>query len=193
MARNIGRPTRQKKSDRLLHSGQSKNQIMCDFAVAGLDRLALQMDRKWGVDTLVELVPPEMAVKYGSAMAKLNEALDTNDPTVVQARAEVCMRGLQAMDAQAEAAGAERASEDVWEVEVEGEVYGIMRDGRSWPSLQETRPELKLVTLREAAIAIEFYRKHRVGVMTDEVKKHFPKAEVIGLKEKRSLDEEIPF
>ena len=97
------------------------------------------------------------------------------------------------MDAQAEAAGAERASEDVWEVEVEDTVYGIMRDGRSWPTLQEKRPELKLVTLREAAIAIEFYHRHRVGVMTDEVKKHFPQAEVVKMTEKRSLDEEIPF
>ena len=193
MAKNIGRPTRQKKADRLLHSGQTQRQVMCDFAVAGLDRLAMQMDRKWGVDRLVELVQPEMAVKYGSAMAKLNDALDVNDPAVVQARAEVCMRGLMAMDAQAEAAGAERASEDVWEVEVEDTVYGIMRDGRSWPTLQEKRPELKLVTLREAAIAIEFYHKHRVGVMTDEVRKHFPKAEVVKMTEKRSLDEEIPF
>ena len=89
MAKQVGRPKRQKKADRLLHSGQSQNQVMCDFALAPLDRLAIEMDRKWGIDVLPELVSVEMAQKYGSAMAKLNAAMkeknDLNDQAMQDA------------------------------------------------------------------------------------------------------------
>lgn len=186
-----GRPKRQKKADRLLHSGQSQNQVMCDFALAPLDRLAIEMDRKWGIDVLPELVSVEMAQKYGSAMAKLNAAIDENDPAVVAARAEVCIRGLQAMDKAAEEAGRSRASMEVWEVEVDGVVYGVMEDGRSWQSIKDKRPELKLVTMREVALALEFYGKHALGIMTEEVRKHFEKAEIISIND--SIEDEIPW
>jgi len=68
-----------------------------------------------------------------------------------------------------------------------------MKEGRSWQALQKEMPDLKLWTLREVAVAIQFYAKHGVGKMTEEVKEHFPGAEVIGMKAKGSLDEEIPF
>ena len=66
---------RQKKSDRILHGNQSKDAIMCDYAVAPVDRLVIEMDRKWGTDRLPELVDVKMAQKYGSAVAKMNAAL----------------------------------------------------------------------------------------------------------------------
>lgn len=181
-------PRRQKKADRLLHGNQSKEQIMCDYALAPLDRLAIEMDHKWGIDVLVELVSPETAAKYGSAMAKLNEAINSNVPEDVAARSEICQRGLVAMDKEAEALGRQRASEDVWEIDG----YGIMKDGRSWQAIQDQRPELKLVTLREVAVALQFYAKHGVGVMTEEAKKHFPGAEVIGMSG-GSMEDDIPF
>src|SRR5210317_544613 len=132
MDRKNQKPRRQKKSDRILHSGQTQNQIMTDYAVAPFDRKAEEMDEKWGIDRLVELVSAETAARYGSAMAKFNDAIDAGDPSVTAARAQVCIRGMEAMDAEATAAGAQRASMDVWEVEVAGELYGVMRDARSW-------------------------------------------------------------
>ena len=82
---------------------------------------------------------------------------------------------------------------DVWQVELNGQTIGIMKEGRSWQALQKEMPDLKLWTLREVAVAIQFYAKHGVGKMTEEVKENFPGAEVIGMKAKGSLDEEIPF
>ncbi len=148
------RPVRQKKSDRLLHGDQEPNTIMSDYALAPLDRLALDMDRKWGIDMLPELVSAETAMKYGSAMSKLNSSIRENDPAMVRERAEIAMRGLVAMDQEASALGAQRASTDVWEVDIDGEAYGIMRDGRSWQTVKEQRPDLNLVTLREVAVAL---------------------------------------
>lgn len=187
------RPVRQKKSDRLLHGTHDREAVMCDLALAPLDRLGEEMNWKWGIDVLPELVTPEMAAKYGSAVAKLHEAMDEGKPDVVAARAGICMRGLQAMDAQATEAGAARALMDVWQVELNGQTIGIMKEGRSWQALQKEMPDVKLWTLREVAVAIQFYAEHGVGKMTEEVREHFPGAEVIGMKGKGSLDEEIPF
>ncbi len=59
---------------------------------------------------LPELVSPETSMKYGSAISKLNLALRENDPAMVRERAEICMRGLVAMQSEAESLGAQRAS-----------------------------------------------------------------------------------
>ena len=183
---------RQKKSDRLTQGKQSKEAIMCDLATGPLDRMAGDMDLKWGADVLTELVTPEMAAKYGSAVAKLLEALDEGKPDVVVARVGVCMRGLQAMDAQATKAGAQRSSLDVWQVELNDETIGIMREGRSFQKIKDEMPNVKLYTLREVAIAMDFYNDHAFGIMIEETKKHFPNADVIGVK-KGSIEGDIPF
>ena len=73
MTKRPSKPGRQKLEDRLISpSAASPEGIGCDMALGGLDRMAREMDRKWGVDRLPDLVSPEMAAKYGSAMGKLN-------------------------------------------------------------------------------------------------------------------------
>ena len=52
---------RQKKSDRLITPHASKDEIMIDFAIGPFDRLTREMERKWGVDMLPELVSAETA------------------------------------------------------------------------------------------------------------------------------------
>ena len=193
MDRKNQKPRRQKKSDRILHSGQTQNQIMTDYAVAPFDRKAEEMDEKWGIDRLVELVSAETAAKYGSAMAKFNDAIDAGDPSVTAARAQVCIRGMDAMDAEAAAAGAQRASMDVWEVEVAGELYGVMRDARSWQAIKAQRPEMTLVSLREVALALKYWRGSIAGEFERSVKQSFGDgAEVVAITN-RNLEDEIPF
>jgi hypothetical protein len=194
MAKRPAKPKRQKKSDRLMYSGISKEEMMCDMAIAPMDRLAEHYDQVWGIDRLPELVTPETAAKFGSAMQKLNAALEVNDPAEVQLRAEVVMRGLHAMDAEAKRLGAQPASTDVWEAEINGKVYGIMRDARAWKSIQDQRPDLKLVTLREVALALEMYGNSVAGKATEAVKQAFgEQAEAVGLRKKENLDDEIPW
>lgn len=64
MAKRPAKPKRQKKSDRLMYAGIRKEEMMCDMAIAPMDRLAEQMDTIWGVDRLPELVSPATAAKY---------------------------------------------------------------------------------------------------------------------------------
>lgn len=188
------RPKRQKKSDRLMYAGISKDEMMCDMAIAPMDRLAEQMDTIWGIDRLPELVSPATAAKYGSAMAKLNAALEANDPAEVQLRAEVVMRGLNAMNAEAKQLGAQPASTDVWEVELNGETIGIMRDARNWKAIQAQRPSLRLVTLREVAVALEAWSQSVPAEYERAIKASFgDEAEVVSYKVKKNIDDPIPF
>ena len=183
---------RQKKSDRILHGSQSKDAIMCDYALAPVDRLAIEMDRKWGTDRLPELVSVSMSQKYGSAVAKMNAAVEAGDVEECRKRCEVVVRGLQAMDAEAERVGAQKACTDVWEVEIDGKLFGIMRDGRGWRAIKDQRPELELLTLREVALAYRYFREHWMGELEKAAKQSFPCAEMIDIKGK-TFDDPIPF
>lgn len=186
------RPVRQRKSDRILHSGVTQEEIRCDYALAPFDHMAHQMDLKWGVDRLTELVPPEMAEKYGSAMAKLNAAIEAQDPEQVSLRAGVCIRGMQAMDLAATQSGAEPASEDVWLVQADGREFGLLRDARAWQRVQQKHPDLRLITEREMVLAIEIYQRSQTGQMVEAVKSSFPQADVIKIADD-NLEDELPF
>ena len=183
---------RQKKSDRILHGNQNKDAIMCDYAVAPVDRLVTEMDRKWGVDRLPELVSVEMAQKYGRQVGMMNEAVADNDVERTQKKAEQVIKGMIAMDAEAERMGAHKASSDVWEVEVDGELFGIMKDGRAWKQIKEQRPELELLTLREVALAYRWFRENWMGELEKAAKQSFPGAEMIDIKGK-TFDDPIPW
>lgn len=192
IAKRPKRPTRQRKADRVLHSGVTQEEIRCDYAVAPFDHMAHAMDRKWGVDRLVELVPPEMAERYGAAMAKLNAAIDAADPEQVSLRAGVCMRGMAAMDKAATEAGAEPASQDVWLVQADGKEFGLLRDARAWQSVQEKHPGVRLISEREMILAIEMYQRSLAGQMVQAVKDSFPQADVIKIPND-NLEDELPF
>ena len=186
------KPRRERKSDRLIHSGATATEIKCDFALAPFDRMANAMDHKWGIDRLVELVPADVAAKYGSAMAKLNAAIDAQDPNEVAVRASVCVRGMQAMDQIASQAHGEPPTAQVWVVEADGYTFGLMRDPRAWQRAQEAYPKLELITEREMVLALTMYRRSLAKEMIDAAKAAFPGAEVTAIRD-MELEDDIPF
>lgn len=186
------RPRRQKKADRMIYPGASATDIRCDYALAPFDRLANEMDHRWGIDRLVELVPPEMAEKYGSAMAKLNEAIDSGDAEQVTLRAGVCIRGMQAMDRKATELGAQPASDELWLVQADGRQFGLLRDDMGWQRALEKHPGITLLTEREMVMAIEAWQKTQAAQMVLAVKDAFPGAAVQAAKDD-NLQDEIPW
>jgi hypothetical protein len=180
------KPRRERKSDRLIHPGATATQIKCDFALAPFDRMANEIDR------LVELVPADVAAKYGSAMAKLNAAIDAQDPDEVATRASVCVRGMQAMDQIASQAHGEPPTAQVWVVEADGYTFGLMRDPRAWQRAQEAYPKLELITEREMVLALTMYRRSLAKEMIDAAKAAFPGAEVTAIRN-MELEDDIPF
>lgn len=187
------RPRRERKGDRLLNPGASKAQIECDYGIAPMDRLANELDRKWGIDRLPELVTPELAARYGAAMAYLNECIDAQDPAKCAEAAGNCIRGLHAMDAEATKLGRKPASGKYLEYELDGWKFGILFDDAEWQTAQAERPDLKFFSLREAAIALR--TKMDTGPIA-EVKKHFPGAQVVEHRKtplEELLNDTIPF
>ncbi len=73
-------------------------------AMKPLDRLAREMELKWGAGRLPALVEPELASLFGKARDKLNEAIQCNDPDVIVRRVQVMIRGWEKLDAVASAA-----------------------------------------------------------------------------------------
>ena len=184
------RPTRQKKDDRILTKGATADEIRADMSLAPFDRAVREMDKKWGVDRLPELVSSESAAKWGKAMAGLNGAIDAKDPDKVKFWVEVCLRGLQAMDAEAVAAGRPVSDPMIWEHEYEGTVYGIIEDGREWPAAYAKRPGIAIHSMREVAVALH---EHRNGLV-NAVKLAFPGAEVKRVRSKpEDLDDDLSF
>jgi hypothetical protein len=184
------RPTRQKKDDRILHKGATANEIKADLALAPFDAAVREMDRKWGVDRLPELVSVESAAKWGRAMAGLNGAIDAHDPDKVKFWVEVCLRGLASMDAEAVTLGRPVSDPMIWEHEYEGKVYGIIADGREWPAAYAKRPGIAIHTMREVAVALH---EHRNGLV-NAVKLAFPGAEVKQVRRpKADLEDDLSF
>ena len=184
------RPTRQKKDDRILHKGATANEIKADLALAPFDAAVREMDRKWGVDRLPELVSVESAAKWGRAMAGLNGAIDAHDPDKVKFWVEVCLRGLASMDAEAVTLGRPVSDPMIWEHEYEGKVYGIIADGREWPAAYAKRPGIAINTMREVAVALH---EHRNGLV-NAVKLAFPGAEVKQVRRpKADLEDDLSF
>jgi hypothetical protein len=194
MEKKPKRPTRQRKADRMIHAGISQEEIQCDYALGPFDRMAFDMDKKWGVDMLVELVSPETAQKYGSAMAKLNAAIEAKDSAMVAARAAVCMRGMQAMDAEATAAGKQPASDDVWILAFNGKQVGLLKNGRGWKAVHAAHPDLQLITENDVILALEAFEASKLGQMKAMIEGSFPQAEVTRfVVKKEELEDAIPF
>ena len=183
---------RKRKGDFIIAPGASKVQIQCDMAVVQFDRTAREMDAKWGIDRLVDLVTPEMAMRYGQALSRMNDAIsDASDPGLAQRRADDCVRGMQAMDQHATENGAQAASDLYWEVMVDDLKLGICADIAAWPTIQDQRPDLTLVSLREVALAYKHYSATALDFMA-KTKQHFEGAKVIDIRSK-TLDDPIPF
>ena len=183
------RPTYQKKTDRVIHPQASADDIKCDVALAGFTRAMEQMNKKWGIGVLVGLTGPETLSKWGRAMAGLYAAEDAKDAGRVAGWAEVCIRGLAMMDAEATAAGHQPADPMIWEYEFEGVTYGIIEDGRQWPAAYRKRKGLVICNMREVAIALAAHRNDLVR----QVKEGFPGAEITAIRRPAndSMDDDL--
>lgn len=141
--------------DRLLSPGAGPDEIVVDKALGPFDAASRAASLKWGWERLPDLVSVETAAKFGSALAKLNAAINAGDASEVAARVGVCLRGFAAMDAEAEATGAPKADPAIIEYEFEGFRFGIMKDDGFWQAAKAANPDMLIYSLREVAIALQ--------------------------------------
>lgn len=186
-------PHRQKKHDRLTYGHPAtKAEIECDFALGPLDRVATQMDQIWGVDRLVALQSPTVAAKYGARMAELNAAISACDPEAAAKVVSILIANLHRMNELALEAGHKPIIAELWEAEIDGFHFGILRDADAWPAARAQRPGLTIFNMREVANALKSY-----GDLVVAAKQAFPGAQVAAVRQRteleESLDDEVPF
>ena len=186
------RQTHWRKDDRVTWPQSTPRQIETDYAVAPFDEAARAMDLKWGIGRLPKLVPEDMARKFGKALGHMNDCIDREDPVGASQASENCRRGLEAMDRAATAAGAQPLPADVFQYDLDGEVYTVARDINAWPAIQQAMPGARLWSMREVALALKHY-----GGIVAAVKDVFPNATISEIRPKteleKSLDDEVPF
>ena len=95
-------------------------------ATAALDRVAVDLERTWGVNRLPELVAPDLAAKFATAKEQCDEAIRSGDTAAAAGKATALARGWKALDAAARAAG--HTPNDVgtvWTASVEGQAFAV--------------------------------------------------------------------
>lgn len=159
-------------------------------ALEPLDRVAVEMEGKWGVGRLPRLVTPEMAAKFSSAREKLDEAIRANDLSAVVAKASVLIRGWQALDQAATDGGHKTYPEAVWSKLHRGTKYTIVLDRADVSKVaKDSKHPATVVTLDELLVVWDDFQGRRV---IEETKTLFPGATVekAGIKE---MDDDIPW
>lgn len=145
---------RRTHGDRLLAADSPAELTATDYAVAPFDRACLDADQTWGVNRLPELVSPETAAKWGSALAKLNAAILAADTAETIARVNVCLRGIAAMDAEARERGHQPLAAHYWQTVIDGRRVAMVRESGDWPAVARELPGVTIYTLDEAAAAL---------------------------------------
>jgi hypothetical protein len=166
-----------------------------------LDLVAAEMERKWGVDRLRQLVSKELREKFDRQRYKVAHVTQSSGD-VMDVRTE-CRRMItawKALDAAAEAAGASRLDPEVWEVAGRtGAVYAIVRTTGDARRVVASKRFVHVYSLDEIANLIDNFPE------VAKIKQTFPGAAVVksrswiddpldGLPNaKTPLDDPIPF
>tara|TARA_R100000656_G_C3920355_1_gene122715 strand:+ start:105 stop:695 length:591 start_codon:yes stop_codon:yes gene_type:complete len=164
-------------------------------ALLPLDRAASEMEMKWGCERLPSLVAPATASLFGSAKAKLDAAIQANDPQEVARRAAVMIRGWSKMDAEATERGHKALSPDIWCHTTQGGLkVAIARSGAEAgkASKMESLQNVRIYSLDEIGRILD----HDSLKLVNATKDVFPGAEIKKIRKKApasKFDDEVPF
>lgn len=117
-------------------------------SIKPLDRIATEMELKWGCDRLPGLVSPQMAAKFGSAKAKLDAAVESNVAPDVARTAGVMMRGWAALDAEATKGGHKPLEPHIWSHTTDaGFKFAVAQGNADGIKALKTHPDLEGVAV----------------------------------------------
>lgn len=103
-------------------------QAQCYQALQPLDKVASEMESKWGVERLPSLVSPDLAMKFERARQQLDEAVAADDPELTAQKAAALIRGWRKLDAEATEAGYPVEPDKVWHCEQDDFAIAIVQD-----------------------------------------------------------------
>jgi|TARA_R110000744_G_C19121893_1_gene536045 hypothetical protein len=160
-------------------------------AIMPLDKIATDLDMKWGVDRLPSLVSSQTAALFGSAKAKLDAAIQSNIPADVVARVEIMIRGWEKLDDEATERGHQPLSPDIWTYSTpDGFKIAVARsDAEAMKGIREDKrlAACAVYSLSEIALIM------KSQTLLNQTKAVFPEATVKSVSNKSLPDDEIPF
>ena len=194
-------PKQQRKPDRLTNPSDdpiADGQIY--ESLRPVDKVAVEMESKWGVGRLTSLVSVDTARKFGAASQKLNVAIDARDPDEVAKRASVMVRAWNALDVEATNAGMVPVNDEVevWvAMDDEGTSFSVVRTQAEATNIVKRGVAGRVYHLEEIARIIAMFERQAPGVQI--AKDTFPGAVVTGIRSTKDgrvqddLNDPIPF
>ena len=163
-------------------------------AIKPVDEIATKMELKWGCDRLPGLVSPATAAKFGSAKAKLDDAIYNNDPQAVAKRATVMVNGWKALDKEA-SNNHKPFKPRIWHHTTEnGFKFAIAKGNADAIKTIKTDPRMENVAVYSLDEIGKLLESDKMAVV-DAVKKSFKGSVIESVKQNKNknLDQEIPF
>lgn len=144
--------------------------------IDGVDFIATQMERKWGIGRLRLIVDEQLRIKFDAQLEKFNAAIEADQADLISVQAEGMKRAWQALDKAADANGLKPLSAEVWEVTLpgSGRIVAVVRTSEE-AHLVAT-PECETWTLSEISHLIE-----HAGTLVADIKRTFPGAEITAI------------
>lgn len=165
-------------------------------AIAPVDALQTETDRRWGIDALPALVTPELAAKFGKARSLLNDAIRQRDEKLVLKYSETVLRGLRALEQAARDAGhSPQPPEIIHRRDARGNAWQIVTEPKQYDrAIAETGDPIQTVTIEELLCSYIAVRE-RSNKLIDKVKAEYPGAVVTAAKISDPVEhnDEIPF
>lgn len=120
------------------------------------DKLAIQMEEKWGAGRLRMLVPVDLREKFDRQRYLLNQAMWHGDLEQVRREAARMCAAWRAADKAAAASGAELLDAKVWEISLSnGDVVAIVPSAEHERVIRADGRKLQVFTLEEIGRLIE--------------------------------------
>lgn len=144
--------------------------------IDGVDFIATQMERKWGIGRLRLIVDEQLRIKFDAQLEKFNAAIEADQADLISVQAEGMKRAWQALDKAADANGQKPLSAEVWEVTLpgSGRIVAVVRT--SAEAHLVATPECETWTLSEISHLIE-----HAGTLVADIKRTFPGAEITAI------------
>ena len=173
-----------KMPDQLDQEKLRAEQKIVDILLAPLNRVAQELEEKWGLDRLPGLVNEDLTERFASAAHKLADAIASKDQGQIKERAEIMRRGWIKLDTEAEVAGHEPwLQPDVWEGRrPDGKTFLIAKDKST--AIQAGREKGAGVwTLDEIGRLLEHFDQDG---FTQAMKEEFPGSELLSINAKEA-------
>lgn len=162
-------------------------------AIDGVDKVASDMERKWGVGRLRLLVPDDLRERFDLQKLAFDKAIEANDVDTVRRTGAAMQRAWAALDRVATEAGAQPLSPEHWECVApdSGEVFAIVRSNAEAAALLREGRAMQVYTLDEVARLLAGFPE------LAKAKAAFPGIEVSAVRSRAPFDEahgdELPF